>query len=112
MRKITNIFLVILLCLGCVTVNVFADDEVNVDNTDESSVLKQSANEEQKVSVSEDQKAASSEKVSAEKEQKAVSSTRLSALLENYNYLKKKHPDAVLLFRVGDFYETYKEDAE
>lgn len=50
MRKITNIFLVILLCLGCVTVNVFADDEVNVDNTDESSVLKQSANEEQSAS--------------------------------------------------------------
>ena len=26
--------------------------------------------------------------------------------------LKSKHPDALLLFRTGDFYETYKEDAE
>ena len=26
--------------------------------------------------------------------------------------LKAKHPDAVLLFRVGDFYESYEEDAE
>ncbi len=25
--------------------------------------------------------------------------------------MKKKHPDAILLFRVGDFYETYNEDA-
>ena len=86
-------------------------EEVKVESTEQKQEI-QSANEEQKVSISEDQKAASSEKVSAKKEQKAVSSTRLSALLENYNYLKKKHPDAVLLFRVGDFYETYKEDAE
>ena len=28
-----------------------------------------------------------------------------------FNELKKKHPDAVLLFRKGDFYEMYKEDA-
>jgi len=26
--------------------------------------------------------------------------------------LKVKHPDAMLLFRCGDFYETYHEDAE
>lgn len=25
--------------------------------------------------------------------------------------MKEKHPDAVLLFRVGDFYETFREDA-
>ena len=25
--------------------------------------------------------------------------------------MKEKHPDAVLLFRVGDFYECYEEDA-
>lgn len=29
-----------------------------------------------------------------------------------FHKLKKKHPDALLLFRAGDFYETYKEDAE
>jgi len=32
-------------------------------------------------------------------------------LMKQYNELKAKHPDAVLLFRVGDFYETFGEDA-
>lgn len=32
-------------------------------------------------------------------------------LMKQYFEMKGKHPDAVLLFRVGDFYETYSEDA-
>ena len=32
-------------------------------------------------------------------------------LVQQYLDLKKKHPDAILLFRCGDFYETYKDDA-
>ncbi len=32
-------------------------------------------------------------------------------LMTQYAEMKKKHPDAVLLFRVGDFYETFSEDA-
>lgn len=32
-------------------------------------------------------------------------------LMKQYNEMKKKHPDAILLFRVGDFYETFCEDA-
>lgn len=32
-------------------------------------------------------------------------------LMTQYIEMKKKHPDAVLLFRVGDFYETFSEDA-
>lgn len=32
-------------------------------------------------------------------------------IIKQYNDLKQKHPDALLLFRCGDFYETYKEDA-
>lgn len=40
-----------------------------------------------------------------QKEEKTV------GLLEQYKEMKKKHPDAILLFRVGDFYETFKEDA-
>ena len=28
-----------------------------------------------------------------------------------YLEMKKKHPDAILLFRVGDFYETFSDDA-
>ena len=33
-------------------------------------------------------------------------------LVFQYEDLKKKHPDAILLFRCGDFYECYEEDAE
>lgn len=32
-------------------------------------------------------------------------------IIKQYNDLKQKHPNALLLFRCGDFYETYKEDA-
>lgn len=32
-------------------------------------------------------------------------------LMEQYKEMKTKHPDAILLFRVGDFYETFGEDA-
>lgn len=31
--------------------------------------------------------------------------------MRQYNQVKQKHPDALLLFRVGDFYETFGEDA-
>ena len=32
-------------------------------------------------------------------------------LMKQYNEIKSKYPDAILLFRVGDFYETFGEDA-
>lgn len=32
-------------------------------------------------------------------------------LMKQYIAMKQKHPDAILLFRVGDFYETFSEDA-
>ena len=32
-------------------------------------------------------------------------------MMRQFNQIKAKHPDAVLLFRVGDFYETYAADA-
>ena len=32
-------------------------------------------------------------------------------LMKQYLEMKKKHPDAILLFRVGDFYETFSDDA-
>ncbi len=31
--------------------------------------------------------------------------------MQQYNSIKNKYPDAILLFRVGDFYETFGEDA-
>lgn len=33
-------------------------------------------------------------------------------LMKQYNAFKAKYPDAILLFRVGDFYETFGEDAK
>ena len=32
-------------------------------------------------------------------------------MMKQYNEIKKQHPDAILLFRVGDFYETFSDDA-
>src|SRR6188768_1836591 len=36
---------------------------------------------------------------------------RETPLMKQYNTIKAKYPDAILLFRVGDFYETFGEDA-
>ncbi len=40
--------------------------------------------------------------------QKSVSET---PLMQQHNAIKQKYPDAILLFRVGDFYETFEQDA-
>lgn len=39
------------------------------------------------------------------------STPKVSPLMQQYNTIKAKYPDACLLFRVGDFYETFGEDA-
>jgi len=39
-------------------------------------------------------------------------SEEVSLLMRQYNDLKAKRPDSLLLFRCGDFYETYQEDAK
>ena len=46
-------------------------------------------------------------------EQKAEKKSSLTntRLMQQYQEMKKKHPDAVLLFRVGDFYEIFGKDA-
>ncbi|HUH47427.1 MAG TPA: DNA mismatch repair protein MutS, partial [Arenibacter sp.] len=36
---------------------------------------------------------------------------KVTPLMQQYNTIKVKYPDALLLFRVGDFYETFGEDA-
>ena len=36
---------------------------------------------------------------------------KVTPLMKQYNGIKAKYPDAMLLFRVGDFYETFGEDA-
>ena len=45
------------------------------------------------------------------KEEKGTDTIQNSPIMRQFNNLKEKHPDALLLFRFGDFYETYKEDA-
>lgn len=35
----------------------------------------------------------------------------LSPMMKQFRELKDKHPDAIILFRCGDFYETYEDDA-
>ena len=39
-------------------------------------------------------------------------SKKETPLMKQYNTIKGKYPDAMLLFRVGDFYETFGEDAK
>lgn len=42
---------------------------------------------------------------------KSLKKKKETPLMTQYNGIKAKYPDAVLLFRVGDFYETFGEDA-
>jgi DNA mismatch repair protein MutS len=42
---------------------------------------------------------------------KSKKSDKVTPLMKQYNAVKTKHPDAMVLFRVGDFYETFGEDA-
>lgn len=46
-----------------------------------------------------------------EEEKRQQQKSNVPPIIKQYNDLKQKHPDALLLFRCGDFYETYKEDA-
>ena len=52
------------------------------------------------------------EEKKAEEKGKSKSETTLTPMLKQFYDIKAKHPDAILLFRCGDFYETYCEDAE
>lgn len=40
-----------------------------------------------------------------------MASSKKTPLMTQYSQIKSKYPDAILLFRVGDFYETFGEDA-
>ena len=42
---------------------------------------------------------------------KTTKKKSVTPLMKQYNSIKAKYPDALLLFRVGDFYETFGEDA-
>lgn len=42
---------------------------------------------------------------------KRTAKTAEISIIKQYNEMKKKHPDAILLFRCGDFYECFADDA-
>ena len=37
---------------------------------------------------------------------------KLTPAMKQFHAFKKKHPDCILFFRMGDFYETFYEDAK
>lgn len=45
------------------------------------------------------------------KNEKSEKTAAATPLMTQYNQVKAKYPDAILLFRVGDFYETFADDA-
>lgn len=42
---------------------------------------------------------------------KPIKKGKITPLMSQYHQIKSQYPDALLLFRVGDFYETFEEDA-
>jgi DNA mismatch repair protein MutS len=50
-------------------------------------------------------------KLGEKEETKTSKKTKETPLMEQYNAMKAKYGDAVMLFRVGDFYETFGQDA-
>ena len=46
------------------------------------------------------------------KDAMAMKAAEETPIMKQYHQIKSKHPDAVLLFRCGDFYETYEDDAK
>ena len=43
---------------------------------------------------------------------KKVITKTFAQIYREYKEIKKKHPDSVILYRVGDFYEAYGDDAK
>ena len=73
------------------------------------------ATEEQKEETPEKKEQKQKEEKAKEEKTKAETKAAVVAMtpmLKQFYKLKGKHPDAVLLFRCGDFYETYSQDAE
>lgn len=48
----------------------------------------------------------------AESMEDVIAKLNVSPMMKQFQELKAKHPDAIILFRCGDFYETYQDDAE
>ena len=86
-----------------------SEQEAQTENVNQKPVQQEEKNQES--SKDEDKKDEAKEETK-KTETKAVAAASLSPMLKQFYDLKGKHPDAILLFRCGDFYETYCNDAE
>lgn len=86
-----------------------SEQEAQTENVNQKPVQQEEKNQES--SKDEDKKDETKEETK-KTETKAVAAASLSPMLKQFYDLKAKHPDAILLFRCGDFYETYCNDAE
>ena len=86
-----------------------SEQEAQTENVNQKPVQQEEKSQER--SKDEDKKDEAKEETK-KTETKAVAAASLSPMLKQFYDLKAKHPDAILLFRCGDFYETYCNDAE
>lgn len=87
-----------------------SEQEAQTENFNQKPVQQEEKNQES--SKDEDKKKDEAKEETKKTETKAVAAASLSPMLKQFYDLKAKHPDAILLFRCGDFYETYCNDAE
>lgn len=80
------------------------------ENKQASSEEKTDIREEKDATVQRDNNATVEKKEETKGKQKEE--TKDSPIMKQWKELKAKHPDALLLFRVGDFYEMYEQDAK
>lgn len=93
--------------------NAFAFLQAEIKRTGAVSTRAQKKAEAEKSKVEEtkaDDEKAEAEVIKLPKPKKSAS-VAVTPLMKQYEGMKKKHPDALLLFRVGDFYETFSDDA-
>lgn len=93
-----------------------SEEKISRPQSDMMVSMEKEQHEEEKRRNSPEQKAKERQEEKAKEETtkaetKAVAAVALSPMLKQFYDLKAKHPDAMLLFRTGDFYETYEEDA-
>lgn len=80
------------------------------ENKQASSEEKKDIREEKEATVQRDNNVTVEKKEETKGKQKEE--TKDSPIMKQWKELKAKHPDALLLFRIGDFYEMYEQDAK
>ena len=73
--------------------------------------VKQEETPQNELKASSDKKTAAKKEETVSNAEKMTRKEKTPSLVEQYMSLKEKHPDAMLLFRKGDFYQTVNEDA-